>query len=108
MKKLIVFLMMISAIGFSQTRTYTNNSTTSTTVDTVTFAGAVGEVTIIFDETASDTLTFWFKASPSATDKIKILGGEYYTIRWQFASVNTVYLQASGSSKKRRIIGNPF
>lgn len=104
MKKLILLMMLISTMAFGQVRIVSPKATTGTIVDTITFPFYVWELTVIFDESVSDTLTFWTEAGATSDRKIQLVGGEFITLNFSMA-INRIYLQASGNNKKRRIIG---
>lgn len=101
MKKLILFLLIFSAIAFAQQqqRWKVSYGTTGTSIDTVGFGVPFWTFYVENQGTSNDTLYVWQVASPTAKDKCVLTAGrgEYFIS----SSPNYyIYLQSNGSVKR--------
>lgn len=106
MKKILFILLIFFTTSFAQTRFLSFSGTTGTSVDTLNFDFYCWEIMVINDNNISDTLFVWTEAVPSSKSKIALLGGEFINLRFT-AGINRLYLKASTSGVKRRVIAKP-
>jgi len=97
---LIIIVFFLSQIINAQVTIQEYRGVTGTSTDTVIIGSPVYNVTIRFEETFNDTLTYWTEPNPVESRKGKIVGNQIVNLKFG-SPVSKIYLRANGNNKKR-------